>query len=657
MPRVPAVCVGGVLLLLLAPRLLAQEPGTPIVLSLDSLLKTKISSAAKYEQTISEAASSVSIVTAEDIQRHGYRTLPDVLNATRGFYVSYDRNYTFLGSRGFSRPTDYNNRILLLIDGNVVNEEIYGSAMLGTELGVPMENLERIEIVRGPGSALYGTSAVFAVINLVTKASDVQPGLRGAARAGSYGARGGTLAYRGKVSRTLGVELGGTWDGSDGHDLYYPEYASETGDGVVHDMDWERRWGVFGSARVEGLMLHGRFSSRTKAIPTGAFESDVAGRVSKTWDAHGFLELKLDRPVDETRRVTARAYLNTSSYRGDYYTDGVNHPDASGSDVVGAETALNWDIASSNRLTVGGEVRQDLRAHYYFPDVPGSHLRWANTVLSAYVQDEHQLTRSLSVLAGVRYDGYETSRDATSPRFAAIFAPSARSTFKLLYGTAFRAPSLFESLDGGDLYKTNPDLKPETAQTMELVWQQRLHRGVLGSLSLFHYDMWRLIDLTIDPADSLYQYRNVGDAKAYGFEVEIQGSLAPGGSGYLSYSYQDARDRASGDRLTNSPEHMVKAGTGRDLTRWLVAGADVRYESSRRTLLGSTTDPTFVTDVHLLIPVRTRGERGGLDRLEVSLKLNNVFDATYGTPGGVEHRQAVITQDGRNLSAELRYRW
>ena len=140
-----------------------------MVLSLDSLLSTKISTAAKYQQTISEAASSVTIITAEDIHRHGYRTLPEALAATRGFYLSYDRNYSFLGARGFSRPSDYNNRILLLVDGNAINESVFGGAPVGTDLGVPMESLERIEIVRGPGSALYGTGAIFAVVNLVTQ--------------------------------------------------------------------------------------------------------------------------------------------------------------------------------------------------------------------------------------------------------------------------------------------------------------------------------------------------------------------------------------------------------------------------------------------------------------------------------------------------------
>jgi iron complex outermembrane receptor protein len=325
---------------------------------------------------------------------------------------------------------------------------------------------------------------------------------------------------------------------------------------------------------------------------------------------------------------------------------------------VGAEVALTWDIASSNRLTVGGEARRNLRAQYVLPELtPSEVFDLPNTVLSAFVQDEHQVTRTLSVLAGLRYDVYELSDNATSPRLAAIFAPSAGSTFKLLYGSAFRAPSPYEAADGGVQYKANFDLRPETAQTIEAVWQQRLMGGLLGSVSMFHYDMNQLIDLTLDPADGFYQYRNVGDAHASGLEVELQGRLGGTGTGYASYSYQEATDRATGNRLTNSPAHLLKGGAALDLTGWLAAGMDTRYESSRLTLAGTETDPAVITDLHLLFPAHASAGRRTLDRLELSLRLSNLFDASFATPGGVEHRQAAIPQDGRTVSAELRYRF
>src|SRR2546426_11732092 len=124
--------------------------------------------ASKHEQKVTDAPSFVSVVTADDIRRYGYRTLADVLRSVHGFYTTYDRNYTYLGVRGFSRPSDYNSRFLLLVDGHRINDNVYGRAYTGTEEGIDVDLIDRVEIIRGPSSSLYGTSAFFAVINVIT---------------------------------------------------------------------------------------------------------------------------------------------------------------------------------------------------------------------------------------------------------------------------------------------------------------------------------------------------------------------------------------------------------------------------------------------------------------------------------------------------------
>jgi TonB-dependent Receptor Plug Domain len=118
-------------------------------LSLEELGTLKVSTvygASKHEQKTSEAPSSVSIVTAEDIQEYGYRTLADVLRAARGFYVSYNRAYNFIGVRGFNRPGDFGGRILIMIDGHRLNDPIYDSNFAGTEFPLDMDLVDKIEI-------------------------------------------------------------------------------------------------------------------------------------------------------------------------------------------------------------------------------------------------------------------------------------------------------------------------------------------------------------------------------------------------------------------------------------------------------------------------------------------------------------------------------
>src|SRR5579864_3852127 len=139
--------------------------------SLEELTNIQVYSASKHMQSASDAPASVTVITADEIQKYGYRNLADILRSVPGFYVTYDRDYTFVGVRGFGRLGDWNSRILVLIDGHRINNNVLGQALLGNEFLVDVDLIERVEIVRGPSSSLYGANAFFAVINVITRTS------------------------------------------------------------------------------------------------------------------------------------------------------------------------------------------------------------------------------------------------------------------------------------------------------------------------------------------------------------------------------------------------------------------------------------------------------------------------------------------------------
>jgi len=143
---------------------------------------------------LSETPSSVTVIPAAEISAMGYRTLGEALRWVRGLFVTDDRNYTFLGVRGLQRPGDYNNKILLTLDGHSLNGAVYGDAAFGTEQGIDLEQVERIEVVRGPGSTIYGSYAALAVVNVVTRRAQSEPGTRFDLRAGGAG------EWRGRAS-------------------------------------------------------------------------------------------------------------------------------------------------------------------------------------------------------------------------------------------------------------------------------------------------------------------------------------------------------------------------------------------------------------------------------------------------------------------------
>ena len=138
-------------------------------MSLEQLLDITIIGASKYEQKQDEVAASVSVITRNEIKAFGWRTLDEALASLPGIHTTYDRQYTYLGTRGFGLPGDFNTRVLLTINGNRVNDAVYDQAFFGRAFPLDLDLIERIEFISGPGGAVYGQNALFGVVNVVTR--------------------------------------------------------------------------------------------------------------------------------------------------------------------------------------------------------------------------------------------------------------------------------------------------------------------------------------------------------------------------------------------------------------------------------------------------------------------------------------------------------
>ena len=151
----------------------AQDPTAALKsLSLEELTSMRVETvygASKHEQKVDEAPSSVTIITRDEIQKAGYRTLAEILDSVPGLYTRYDRDYTELGIRGFNNPGDYNSSFLLLVDGHRMNVSLTGNAAIDRGFAVDVDLIERVEVIRGPGASLYGDNAFFGVINVITR--------------------------------------------------------------------------------------------------------------------------------------------------------------------------------------------------------------------------------------------------------------------------------------------------------------------------------------------------------------------------------------------------------------------------------------------------------------------------------------------------------
>jgi outer membrane receptor protein involved in Fe transport len=646
------------LLALFAGPAAAQTPGAAA--ALDSLLTTRISAASKYAQTAAEAPASVTIITADELRAHRYRDLREVLEQVRGFYVSTDRNYEYLGVRGFSRPTDYNSRILLLIDGQTINDETWGQAPFGSEIPINLDAVERIEIIRGPGSALYGTSAMLAVVNVVLKTGTQLDGGRVRVGVGSGNEREAAVAVGRALGASGSIALSGLLSHDEGGDLYFPEFDTPAQNGgVASGLDWERGGSAIARLAWRGLSASGGFRQRTKAIPTAPFGVAFGDPRTRTTDRTAWGSVALQRELRGVVNVTLRGYYNHYDYKGSYPEDaGPAYGDGGGSSAIGTEGIMVWDVTSGNRLTVGAEFRRAGRAEYWerAPDGTLTSDDQPFDIASVYAQDELQLTHMLTLVAGARHDIGLDLPSATAPRAALILAPDPQTTIKLLYGEAFRSPSAAEATITTSFYQRNPSLRPERIRTLELEAQRRVSNPLLVAASLYSFRMFDLIDQVAFDSEGTLRFENVAAVEARGVEVQVD--AVPDGpiTGRLLYAVQRAEDRGTGSRMSNSPEHIAQAIATATSVGGLRAAVTTRYESGRGTLVGTSTEPFTRTDLTLAYaPMLDRRwwRSGG----EIALRATNLFGERYAAPAGFEHAQAAIAQPGRQLSLRVDWRF
>ena len=655
--RLRGLSSAALVLCALAATASAQDSAQSGVQDLDALLNTPVSTGAKYAQDIRQVSGSVSIVTAEDIRRFGYRTLEDVLQSMAGLYASYDRNYMQIGARGFSRPTDFNNRILLLIDGHSTNESMWGSAFLGDEQALNLRAVERIEVVRGPASALYGTGAMFAIINIITQSGTSQ-GTRVEVGGGSFGRQFASAAGGFALGARGAVAMSGMVENRDGQDLYFPEFDSPaTHNGIAHNLDYQRRAGGRLSARVRDLSLQAQYTYRVTGIPTASYGQIFNDPLSQVRDAAGYLELKYDHDLSAVHHVTARTYYDSYYYRGRYPLPGDLNRDRASTGVVGAEAAMRWDPVPNNRVTAGAEYRWNARARFDVWDegVLSASINEPFSVVSLYLQDDWQIRDNLSLLMGARHDENSIAGGATTPRVALIYHPKPGTTLKAMYGRAFRAPSLYESAYAG----VGEKLERERLDMAELIWMQRLGNTALLTSSLYRYHVNGLIDVAYDSGSISGIYRNLGTVHAQGIEATLDVRPDSRLRGYLNYSIGRAKDHGTGIQLTNSPDHLLKLGLAAEVTRRVSTAVELRYESGRRTVLGTRTDPFLIANLNLEAhPFGRTGALGVFDLLhglDLTLRVTNLFDTRYAYPAGTEHVQTGLEQDGRVVMVRLGY--
>lgn len=669
------------LLVLLLAATLARagesEPQLPSLgdLSMEELLSLEVErvyGASRYEQKVTRVPSAVTVVTAEEIRRFGYRNLLEVLRSVRGLYASDDRNYSYLGIRGFLRPNDYNTRVLVLIDGHRVNDNIFDSGTVAREGMVDIAAIDRVEVIRGPSSSIYGSSAFFGVINVITRRGGQIDGLEASADAGSFD------TYRSRVSAGDRHDNGLEWlfsaagyDSAGDPYLYVPEFDQRISDnplaaddGVARGLDGERSLNLFGKLSFGDFGLTAFYSDRDKRVPTASFGTIFNDGRERTTDYRSYFDLSLNHDFNADFNLQGRLFYDDYTYYGTY-PYGTPSPEGLQDEALGRDGSIGrwigtqWQatmrLLERHTLIVGSEYRNNIREYQfsYFDLEPRVYTLQddrSSKTFGVFAQDEVLLTPSLVLAAGLRYDNYiDGFGGTTNPRLGLIYNPDDALTLKALYGEAFRAPNPYEGFYNTE-QRLRPPLRPETIRTYELVAERQLGSHYRLSASAYYYDIEDLISQTATPEGFLY-FGNLESAKALGLELEARAEFASRVKARLSWLVQRAENQLTGRVLSSSPRHLGKLSLA---LPWfngrLFSGIDLQYNSGSATLSGGDADGFLLTNL-------TLSAEGLAGKLDLSLGVYNLFDERYGYPGAEDHVQDVIEQNGRTLRGSVTYRF
>jgi len=562
--------------------------------------------ASRKPQKITEALSTIDVITAEDIKDWGVLTLDEALEFLPGMDVRRSNIYQKISPRGLgvtgTKP-EFSSRILGLMDGRRLNNA-WAGAFRGD---LPLTNVERIEVIRGPGSSLYGPNAFTGVINIITKSGkDVELGevLLGA---------GGDSTYLGEAN------IGKKFDKADVF-LSLRGFTTNGQDLLNNNNDDAEMFDLLGKVKFKDVVFSIGHDSTEKGIPGRIGSSTPDDRWKTKSD---FADISYTNDITQKLNLGIKGYINKNT--DDFYFKTAPTPDLKNESLsYGLNLQGNYQISDYHLFIIGSDFFRDQTEQI------GKEEHSANN-FGPFLEYSGRFFEKLFLTLGARYDVHSIYEDVFTPRVGAVYRVGEDTTIKASYGEAFRAPT-FEELyvdfwrNSRQHMMGNENLKSERLKTYELGLVQRIWHNLQSNLSLFYTDAK---DLIVTKSESLGQGKskfyndNIGDAEIKGFELGLKGKPFKFFSFFGNYSYQDGED-GSGNNLIYVPHNKFNLGinvhpleyASFNLTVHYVGERDYETEKGQKGTLESYT----VTDLKLQCSWK---------KVTIALAIYNLFNEIY----------------------------
>ena len=626
-----------------------------------------------------QSAAVTSIVTAEQIKSMGATELHEVMETIPGIHTSLqnstsDYSYSLRGIRNAT-----NSEMLMMINGTRINTPFRGNTMSHFEL--PLEAVERVEVIRGPGSALYGADAFAGVINIITKKAKDINGTKLGVRAGDANTQSGwgqhstqwagwdiaaslqyqhtdgdpnRMIYRDaqtNVDKAFGTHASnapdkyqGRYETIDAHlnlqrkhwDIDFWSFSAlDTGTRAGANLALDPDGGSDGQQYLSDVRfssedwlknleltahisyLYANFGAQGQLFPDNAQLPLVNGNFSN----NPLLPKTLfpNGAVSALGRIENIPTIELSSI----YKGFDNHILRLGTsfryEQISTREAKNYGtgVITGSPRVVSGALTDVTNTPYVY--LPNIN----RSIFSGVLQDEWQFADNWQLTAGIRYDHYSDFGSTINPRAALVWDINKQLTTKLLYGKAFRAPSFSEQANQNNpVLLGNKDLKPETINTFEWAIDYRPVKSLRTAVNVYYYQIKDLIAAVPDVGKTSATFQNSGNQNGYGGEFEWNWEVSDQWSIMGNYSWQHAMNEQTHSRVTYVPEHHVyTAVSWQFLPKWQIQ-PQINWIGGRVAASGDTRPLKDYETIDLTL----RGKKL-FDHLNVSASIRNLLNA------------------------------
>ncbi|MCP4107428.1 MAG: TonB-dependent receptor [Desulfobacteraceae bacterium] len=635
--------------------------------------------ATKNIMEVRKAPAISTVITAREIRNMGAKNISDVLRNIPGLQVFEGpacEGITQWGVRGIR--TVYSEKVLLLIDGHKVNESFAGQFVYVFH-DLTVENIKRIEVIRGPGSALYGTSAFVAVINVITKTAEDVGGQQFSVTAGEFNTQHYNLLFGHKDNnfRVSGHMDYFDTDGANSviesdrlsSDTRFSSAAPGPSSEFAEKFDFGLRM-TYGDL---GLRL--RFVDREHGTNVGAGSTlNVENTQSRHEYTYILGDIVYTKNFTDDLDMTVRLYADHFSF---FQLLEIRPPGFTGGDDkgvwgnpqlktknTGAEITTNYVLG--DHLITGGVHYENSQVYgindsnnfgriLEYPSpisedelflIPGDRSIWAG-----YLQNMWEISSYDSLTLGVRYDYYDDFGGTVNPRLGYVHEFSNEMIMKVLYGSAFRAPTFNEVYAANNpLLLGNPDLEPEKIRTYEFGLEYPLMKYLTLKLNYFHNEIEDLITRGPIVEGEGKFINSTGKTKADGGEAELAFHFSRDKYGFINCSYQDGEDN-NGNTLVDVSHWTANAGLNYGLWDYLNFNADVSWIGDR---IRSEADGRDDVDSAMVVNL-TLIAKNFFKTLEIRGSVYNVFDEDYRDPSRTNFIPNDLPVNERMFLVETRY--